>query len=61
MVNTNNGRYFIAAGIGALEISPDNKIISLSAKSPLGIALLEKKKNEKFLFNSKPFEIIEIN
>ena len=47
MVNTNNGRYFIAAGIGALEISPDNKIISLSAKSPLGIALLEKKRMRK--------------
>jgi transcription elongation GreA/GreB family factor len=57
MVETNNGIYFIAAGVGIIEISSLLKVIVLSPKSPLAIAMLGKKSGDKFLFNQKDFQI----
>ena len=65
MVETNNGMYFIAAGIGAVEFSAGviprhTKVVILSPKAPLALAMLGRKKGDAFLFNEKKFEIVDI-
>lgn len=60
MVETNNGIYFIAAGIGTIELNSSLKVIVLSPKAPLALAILEKKIGDTFLFNEKKFEVFAI-
>lgn len=65
MVETNHGIYFIAAGIGAVEFPPGviprhSKVVILSPKAPLALAMLGKKRGDVFLFNEKKFEIVAI-
>ncbi len=62
MAETNNGIYFIAAGIGVIETKIKNrtKVIVLSAGAPLAKMMLGKKAGERFLFNGKNIEVINI-
>lgn len=65
LIDTNNGSYFIAAGIGAIEILIDSnnekiKVIMLSPKAPLALAMLGKKTDEQFWFNGKEFIIQQL-
>ncbi|MEI6593955.1 MAG: 3-oxoacyl-ACP synthase [Bacteroidota bacterium] len=61
MVETDMGIYFIAAGIGTIELKDETKLIKkvivLSPKSPLAIALLGKSAGEIITFNQKQFHI----
>jgi len=59
IIETNNGTFFIAAGIGTIELKK-TKIVVLSPKSPLAIAMSGKKNNDQFSFNGKQFQIINI-
>ena len=56
MVETNNGIYFIAAGIGTVEMEKQ-KVIVLSPRSPLAVTMLGKKSGDAFLYNEKKFEV----
>jgi len=59
IIHTANEIYFIAAGIGNLEIDKQ-KVIVLSPKSPLAIALTGKKAGDEILFNTKKIVIKNI-
>lgn len=62
MVETNNGLFFIAAGIGTIQLESVNKtIIVLSPRSPLAMAFMGKKKGDQILFNNKSFQIIQLS
>jgi len=60
LIETSNGIYFIAVGIGVLEIEKQ-KIIVLSPKSPLAKEMMSKKIGNQFLFNSKEFTVKNIS
>ena len=62
MIETNIGIYFIAAGIGTIELESVNKtIIVLSPRSPLAMAFMGKKKSDTIHFNNKSFQIIQLS
>jgi len=64
MIETSNGVYFIAAGIGSIELNDKNilikKVVVLSQRSPLAIAMMGRKIGERLLFNQKEFQIINL-
>lgn len=59
MIETNNGAYFIAAGIGVIELDKQ-RVIVLSPKAPLALVMIGKRLGEPFLFNGKLSEILDI-
>ena len=59
VVTTNNGSYFIAIGIGKIEV--ENKIVySISLSSPIGKLLNNKKVDDEFQFQGKEITVLEI-
>jgi hypothetical protein len=60
MVETNNGIYFIAAGIGMIEVEK-KKVAVLSPHSPLAKVMIGKTKNETFEFNGKSFVVGKVS
>ncbi len=59
LVATTSGSYFIAIGIGKIEV--ENKIVySISLSSPIGKLLNNKKVGDKFKFQGKEVSISEI-
>ena len=59
LVFTNNGNFFISVSAGQFKINGQN-FFAISAASPIGKLLSGTKKGEKFNFNSKEFEVLEI-
>lgn len=59
VVRTNQGNYYAAVSIGKLTVD-DVIYFTLSLSAPLGIKLEGKKQGEKFTFNGKEFEILEV-
>jgi len=59
LVYTDNNTYFIACGLGKITIL-NTHIMVLSPLSPIAIAMLNKKENERFIFNQIEHQIIEI-
>ena len=65
MIETNIGIYFIAAGIGTIELESVNKtIIVLSPRSPLAMAFMGKKKGDEVEVDTpvgkKKYKILEV-
>ena len=56
LVITNQGNYFLSAGIGRFIVS-DVTYYAISQASPIGKLLYGKSKGENFTFNNKKFEI----
>jgi transcription elongation GreA/GreB family factor len=59
LVTTTQGTYFIAVGIGAIEVE-NQKVIVLSSRSPLALLLLGKQLNDSFPFNEKQYQVTGI-
>lgn len=59
LVITNGGKYFIAAGLGKIRQN-DDLYFAISVEAPISKALLGKRQGEKFHFNQKWIEILEI-
>jgi transcription elongation GreA/GreB family factor len=59
VVTTTQGNFYLAISAGKLQVN-DLQIFALSTASPLGQKLLSKKVGDEFIFNKKPFGILEI-
>lgn len=59
LIETEDTLYFIAAGIGKLEIL-DNMIVVISKESPLAKSMLGKKLNDEIDFNGKKLKIVSL-
>lgn len=59
LVVTDQGRYFLAIGLGEVKIN-DQKYYCISMQSPLGMALLGKKKGDVIVFNINTHKVLEI-
>lgn len=59
IVKTNLGTYFIAIGLGVVEIE-QQKIFCISLASPIGQAIRDKKAGEKINFQNRVIEILKI-
>jgi transcription elongation GreA/GreB family factor len=59
-IRTEQTKYFIAVGLGSLQIENETVII-LSPKSPLAIALMGKKAGDNLVFNQKSTRILEVS
>ena len=59
LVKTNLGTYFIAIGLGVVEIE-QQKIFCISLASPIGQAIRDKKAGEKINFQNRVIEILKI-
>ena len=59
LVIATNGNYFIAIGIGKIEVANET-IYSISLASPIGKLLNNKKVGDKFIFQEKEIIITEI-
>jgi transcription elongation GreA/GreB family factor len=59
-VRTEQTKYFIAVGLGSLQIENETVII-LSPKSPLAIALMGKQAGDNLVFNQKSTRILEVS
>lgn len=59
LILTDQGNFFIAIAVGKLQIEDDSFFV-ISPVSPLGNALMNRKKGEEFLFNNKNYRIQEI-
>lgn len=59
LIETGDALYFIATGIGKMEIL-DNTIIVISKESPLAKSMLGKKSNDEIDFNGKKLKIDNI-
>jgi len=56
LINTNNGLFYIAIGIGKLEVE-GNKVVVISPQSPLGNALMGKQKGVTVCYNNLNYSI----
>jgi len=59
LVTTNNGTFYIAIGLGKIELN-DEVIFAISSISPIGKLLIGLKKKESFSFNGRSYSIDEI-
>ncbi len=59
LVITNQGNYFLAIGIGKIEVE-NQAFFVISPASPVGEKLNHKKVKDEFLWNGKQFIILEI-
>lgn len=59
VVTTTQGNFYLAISAGKLQVN-DLQFFALSTASPLGQKLLSKKVGDEFIFNKKPFGILEI-
>ncbi|TAE74945.1 MAG: 3-oxoacyl-ACP synthase [Bacteroidetes bacterium] len=59
LVITDKGKFFVSIGIGQMMFE-DEKYFVISPDSPIGSLLMHKKINEKIIFNTKEFLIVEI-
>lgn len=59
LVITNNGNFYLAAGLGKIEI--DNTLyFVISTAAPVGQKLIGLTKNNSFTFNDKKYNIIDV-
>lgn len=56
IIETDAATYFIAAGIGNIEVD-GHKFTVLSPRAPLAAAMLGKQQGDSFLFNGRPVKI----
>ncbi|MDZ7615317.1 MAG: 3-oxoacyl-ACP synthase [Flavobacteriaceae bacterium] len=59
LIFTSSGNYFLAIGLGAVQIGP-NQFYVISSTSPIGALLTGKKEGESVFFNGKTILIEEI-
>lgn len=59
LVNTNNGLFYIAIGIGKLEVE-NNKVVVISAQSPLGKCMLGQMKGKTVCYNNLNYSVRNI-
>jgi transcription elongation GreA/GreB family factor len=59
LAETNNGMFYLSTGLGKV-IVDDKVVFAISAISPIGKLLLNKKEKESFSFNGKTFMIKKI-
>jgi hypothetical protein len=59
-VQTNNGNFFISAGIGKLMVK-GTEWFAISSTSPLGAVLLNNPKGATLKFNGREYQILQIN
>jgi transcription elongation GreA/GreB family factor len=59
IVKTNLGTYFIAVGLGVIEVE-NQKIFCISLASPIGQAIRDKKTGDKVQFQNRVIEILKI-
>jgi hypothetical protein len=59
IVKTNQGNYYLAISAGPFIIENESWL-AVSGSSPLGQALMDKKKGDTFVFRDKPFKIEEV-
>jgi len=59
LVRTELGHYFIAIGLGVVEMGGE-KLFAISPSSPIGQLMLGKKKGDEVVFNGRSMRISEI-
>ena len=59
IVKTNLGTYFIAVGLGVVEVE-QQKIFCISLASPIGQAIRDKKVGDKVNFQNRVIEILKV-
>lgn len=59
LVYTDNGNFYIAAGIGKVTLENDS-FFAVSSASPIGKILLTKKEQENFSLNGNAYTILEV-
>jgi transcription elongation GreA/GreB family factor len=59
-VETNHGHYFLATGMGSIKTDAFT-IQTISLQSPIGKALLNKKRGDRFEFNGKQYSILNVD
>lgn len=59
IVKTNLGTYFIAVGLGVVEVEAQ-KIFCISLASPIGQAIRDKKVGDKVNFQNRVIEILKV-
>lgn len=59
LVNTNNGLFYIAIGIGKLEVE-NNKVVIISSQSPLGKCMMGQQKGTTICYNNLNYSIRNI-
>ncbi len=59
LINTNNGLFYISIGIGKLEVEND-KVVVISAQSPLGKSMMGQKKGNTVCYNNLNYSIRNI-
>jgi len=59
LVVTTNGTFYLAVGLGKIEIEGQT-IFVVSSLSPIGQLLLNKKEKESFFFNNINYEILKV-
>jgi hypothetical protein len=61
LIRTTDMLYFMGPGLGKLTLEDGTVFISMSAQAPMGQLLQGKKVGDKFLFQGKKGEILEIS
>lgn len=59
LVETDQGAYFIAIGIGKVQVKQKDYFV-ISPSSPVGLAFKNKKKGDEVTFNGKSMQILEV-
>ena len=59
LLSTNQGIYFISVALGVVNIGAD-KVFCISLASPIGVQLKGKSLGDKFVFQSREYEILSI-
>jgi hypothetical protein len=59
LITTNHGVFYLTIGLGKIEIN-DATYFAISPQSPIGLQMMNKKVNEKFVMNQKEYLIDEI-
>ncbi|MFT4834673.1 MAG: transcription elongation GreA/GreB family factor [Cyclobacteriaceae bacterium] len=59
LIETNHGLIYISVGLGQLKVEEENVIV-ISAVSPLGQQLLDKKKGDAVSFGPRSYELVSV-
>jgi len=59
LVFTNKGNFYISVSAGKIEID-NNQFIAISLQSPIGMAMVNHKKEQKFIMNNQEFVIEDV-
>ncbi len=60
IVNTGKAHYFISVPVGEIDLEDKNRYYAIGIQSPIGQAMIGKKKGDSFQFNNATSKIIDL-